>query len=558
MDKNQNIIKNKHIRDFFKSKKLLFSPWAAENKFYASYQQWYKPMKEIFGEFISFDPQKTTILYGQKKMNDMFLEIIRKEQPDYILLWIIRSEFYPETILKIREISPKSIVISSNYDDDTQFYDLFRHYSPFFDYVLIGEADFLKKYRQDGIKNVFKFMGVSKQHFRFLNLPKKYDVTFTGIPKFNRYEYIKYLKDNGINIFLSGGGWKSYHELKDIYSGGPIDAENFVKVMNQSKIVLCFSKNLFGAPHFNPRIFEVGSTKSFALLESFKGYLNFFEKDKEIVMFDTKEDLLNKIRYFLKHEKEREKIADNAHIKILKNYSAEIELEKFFSEVYKQSNNFKHQPFPKINKKAKYISKNQLFLGDSKLKELLNGFDYIGFDEGDVLSQHKDYMQMLSLEKSKKPISCCDYFVYSRLLGNLFFIYSKESFNSISEKDFFKLIKLSQIMVKKDYFIKNINSFRDFSKKNKKLFKKEDCVFVSIPLVYTKKFNSSIYKSIKTTSSANYLLNIKTLMDKKSIFTSPYLYLLTLDSLFTRRFFILRDIFKEGIKYMNSYLNKGK
>lgn len=552
---NQDIIKDKKIRDFFKSKKLLFSPWAAENQFYASYQQWYKPMSNIFKKFVSFDPQKTMDLHGQEKMNQMFLETIEKEQPDYILLWIMRSEFFPETLLKIREVSPKSVIISSNYDDDAQFYDLFRHYSPFFDYILIGEADFVPIYKADGIKNVFKFMGVSMQQFRFLNLPKKYDVSFTGMPKYNRHEYVKYLKDNNIKISLSGHGWKNYPDLGDIYTGAP-DAEEFVKIMNQSKIVLCFSRNVLGVPHFNPRLYEVGSTKSFSLVEEFDGYLKFLKKGKEIIMFTTKEDLLEKINYYLEHEEEREKIATAAYNKILKNYSAEVELEKFFIEVYKKSKNYKHPKIPEPKKKVKYLSESELSSNKEQIKESLKDFDYIAFSEKDDFSEHKDYFQIVSLEKSKKPVSCCDYVLKSGLLGNLMLLCSKECFNTLEENDFFKLIKLSQLMVKKQYFLDNIEKFQDFNNNKTKLFEKEECVFVSIPLVYTKKFNYSLFPKIKKVCATNFLSNIKMHLDNKDIFTSSYIYLLVLNSLFTGRFFIIRAMFEEGKKYLNS--KKGK
>ena len=98
---------------------------------------------------------------------------------------------------------------------------------------------------------------------------KIYDVTFIGAPLKDRYDYIKYLLDNGVNIKLFGGSWENYHDLKDIYMGF-LTPEEYIKTINQSKINLNFSKTFFpngdlGAIKGRP--IEVFSCNSFLLNE---------------------------------------------------------------------------------------------------------------------------------------------------------------------------------------------------------------------------------------------------------------------------------------------------
>src|SRR3989344_6984660 len=106
-----------------KDKKMLFAAWSCNNKNYFAYQTWDAPLRKLFSKVINFDPQEKTYEYGKDEMNLQFLDIVEKEKPDYILLWLIYEEFYPETLFKIKEISPRTKVINFCGDDDAQFYD---------------------------------------------------------------------------------------------------------------------------------------------------------------------------------------------------------------------------------------------------------------------------------------------------------------------------------------------------------------------------------------------------------------------------------------------------
>ena len=54
-----------------------------------------------------------------------------------------------------------------------------------------------------------------------------------------------------------------------------------------------------------------------------------FEPDKEAVFYDSMEDAIEKIEYYLAHEGEREKIARAGFARAWKDYDAETNLKKF-------------------------------------------------------------------------------------------------------------------------------------------------------------------------------------------------------------------------------------
>ena len=56
-----------------------------------------------------------------------------------------------------------------------------------------------------------------------------------------------------------------------------------------------------------------------------------FDEGVDYVSFSDKEDLLEKINYYLIHKKEREKIAKSGRKKVLTLYNSELFIEKIFN-----------------------------------------------------------------------------------------------------------------------------------------------------------------------------------------------------------------------------------
>ncbi len=531
-------------------KKILFAAWACHNKNYFPYQAWHTPLKKLFREFMTFDPQEYIYHHGKEAMNKKFLEIIEKEKPDFIYLWLIYNEFYIDTLLKIKEISPNTRTLNFFGDDDTLFDNYARYLALFIDYPLASRREYIKDYKKDGIKNVFFSCGVNTDNFKYLRLEKKYDVTFIGTPMGDRTELIKYLIDNSIKVRIYGAGWDNYPEFKEYYYG-KLSQEEVTQVINQSRINLSLTKNYEGKPSFKARVFEVSACNSFLLSEYFSGYLEFLKEDEEIVMFKDKEELLKKVNYFLKNEKEREEIAEKAYKKTMSNYAQEAEFKKIFKEIEKLEKSQEPKQLPQIETKVAQLSKEDLSLEEEQIKEKIKDAEFISFKEKESIElPHKNYFQIYSLEKTKKEISCCDYFIHSKNLGNYLSFSSNHAFKTLPKEDFFKLLSISQLLMKKDYFLKNINSFKDFNNKKQELINKENTCFISMTLVQVSNIQPIDYKKMEKVFLPEFEDNLRFLRHQKKLWYSSYPYKLVLSSLFKKH-----SILKPWIK---SSFNKSK
>ncbi len=536
----------KDIHKQLKNKSILLCPWGVDLKTNYQCRDWIPLFKKLFGRVIIFSPRSFYYKYGKDIMNKSFLNLVEKEKPDYILFTLSYEEFEIDTLLKVKELSPKTKVMNLFGDDEWRYDDWSRHYALFFDYNFSSEYD-VNDYYKDGITNVRFLHGISENYFKPLKLKKKFDVTFIGAPIADRYDYIKYLKDNGIKLNLFGAGWHKYKDLEGIY-GGFLDSEDFIKVINESKINISFSKGAIPGSkggQLKGRIFEVPSCKSFLLIEHFPQIIDFFRNKGETkkILFKDKKELLYKIKYYLKNEKERERLENSFYHYVLKNYTWEAQFIDFFSKALNHKINFESIGLRELAKNVVEIKTEEMD-NIEKLKEKLKDAHYISFNNGSTNLKYKNHFLLSALEKSGKDIGCCDYYVHSNSLGDYLLFNTKKVLHTVSREDFNKLINISQLMVKKDFFLNNIDKFNQALESGFDFVNEKNTIFVSIPLVRIKHINKINYESFVKAFNMRFIDKLYSLILQKNIFYSFYPYKLIIGSFLKGEIFILKYIYE--------------
>jgi spore maturation protein CgeB len=494
-------------------------------------------LKKIFKEVIIFDTKINYFRHGKELMNKKFLEVVKDNKPDYAFFDLGYDEFYLETFEKLREISPKTITLTLFGDDNWRYDDFSRYYSLFFDFIIVSEKD-VSYYKKDKLFNTFFLGGANIEVFKPSDIEKIYDVSFIGGPINDRPDFIRFLLENKVNIKLFGEGWSKYPEFKEIWKGVP-NLEDYPKVINQSKINLNFSKTFINVKkntQLKGRIFEILACDSFLLTEYFEGQNLYLDYSDEI-SFKTKEQLLEKIKYYLKNEKKRKVLTKALYKKMIKDYVWEKQLMDIFKKISKQEKNLLHKPLPKINKNLIYLSKEDLNQDIDKLNKKIKNCDYIFFKQGSPeISAHRDFFQAYSLEKSKKEISCCDYYVSSKSLGDYMLFMAKRAFNFLNKEDFSKLSDINQIAVTKDYFISNIEKFKGFFNKEPiDIIDETNTIFVSIPLISLNNLKTINYDSMKDAFRMKFLDDLFSLIYQKKVIFSPFLYKLMIHGILKDR-----------------------
>ncbi len=165
---------------------------------------------------------------------------------------------------------------------------------------------FIKK----GANCFFITQGIDKDLFKKSDiLPKKnIDVVFLGTKTKKREEYLNFLIKHNINVSCFGDGWNH----------PPIYLEQLINTYKSSKIVLNFVKGKTG---FSLRVFQVMGCSSFLLSEYCNDLNELFKGKVHLDWFTNSSELLEKIKYYLKNEEIREKIAAEGYRLVMDNYT---------------------------------------------------------------------------------------------------------------------------------------------------------------------------------------------------------------------------------------------
>ncbi len=132
-----------------------------------------------------------------------------------------------------------------------------------------------------------------------------------------------HLLENGINVKAFGNNWEKYSMVQQASGGIIKNGTELNKLFNQSRINL----NTSPGTTYHMKAPEVIASKNFMLTCKIPITFDsmpieyFFEKDKEVILFDDEKDLLAKVVFFLEHPANRRKVSSAAHEKYIKNFS---------------------------------------------------------------------------------------------------------------------------------------------------------------------------------------------------------------------------------------------
>jgi len=326
------------------------------------YYNLYDPLVKMnngANQVVLFPFDQVALEFGRDAMNEKLLETVEREKPALCFFFLFGEQIKKETIKKITD-SGKTVTFNWFADDKWRFENFSKHWAPLFNWVSTDQESSLQDYKKIGYQNVIVGgWACNDSLYKPLGLPKIYDVSFVGQPHGDRKKIVEKLQKAGIQVECFGRGWPH----------GKVSQEDMIKIFNQSKINLNFTKcsGSFGPkyiakifigkgengsmkfykpsmwiPNFKSflargqneikgRNFEIPGCKSFMLSGYAKGLENYYSMGKELVCFSNAKDLVEKIKYYLQHEQEREAIADAAYKKTMQNYT----YEKKFNEIFK-------------------------------------------------------------------------------------------------------------------------------------------------------------------------------------------------------------------------------
>lgn len=239
-------------------------------------------------------------IYPQKEINQKLIQIVEKEPFDLIVL------------NKVDGISPKTIKVLKKYSTVWYFfmdpYDEFKRvdgrrktistdiFSTTFKEILTEAVNF-------NINSIWLLQGFDPKRFKRIDYIKKYDVVFAGSYTKKRSMVINFLKNNGIEIYCLGSGFKN----------PPLYGEDLNKIYNKARIILNLNREKLG---YSVRVAQAMGSGSFVLSENAGGLKEFFCIREDLDIFESQDELLDKIKFYLSNYQKREAIAKKGMEKV--------------------------------------------------------------------------------------------------------------------------------------------------------------------------------------------------------------------------------------------------
>ena len=192
-----------------------------------------------------------------------------------------------------------------------------------FDYTFIAQREYIPEFKKAGIENVFWLpLGADPEIHSKKNVNKIYDVGFVGSvnagPHQRRVNLLNKI-NSAAQVNYSRCWWD---EMAEFFSASKIVFNNAIR------------------NDLNMRLFEAMSTGSFLLTDIAKnsGQEEMF-KDNEDLGIYSDDNIADKVKYFLTHENEREKIANHGQQIILNAHTYEHRVDELIKVSLKEKNN---------------------------------------------------------------------------------------------------------------------------------------------------------------------------------------------------------------------------
>jgi len=273
------------------------------------------------------------------------LEIIENRKPGFVFT------------LKGEKLSPRFISVCKQKGCTTILWlttSIFEDWMPpvakAHDYVVTNTEDLKWIFTSYGVKNVKwlpqgfapEFFGVDGQeiHKRETFYAEAAMIGSMGCPIYKRRcELVTLLRKNSVDI--KWWGPRLSRQLKNIpyflggvhrsWAGKEVYMKDFADVIRNVKIFVGQDADIpVSGLYLSNRIFAVTGCGGFYLGRKTPGIEAAFEIGKEVEVFESTKDLLEKVKFYLEHDDQRERIAHAGRQKVLTSYTYRQQMEKIF------------------------------------------------------------------------------------------------------------------------------------------------------------------------------------------------------------------------------------
>ena len=283
-----------------------------------------------------------------ERINRELLISVKNHKPD--MIWAEKQEYLKVSVLqKISQLGIKLV----HYTPDPYFslsWKRTRHLDAslsIYDCLITSKRYEVKEYENVNSNILYMPLGFSTEVHRPIipkssNLKRHYtsDVSFVGGWEPRREEYLSFITDKldcDLKVwgygwdFLKDGKWtlrrwwgmrrnsggesfkiRKNFSLSKCVIGNEIYGDHYSWALSGAKINIGFLRNICPDQH-TTRTFEIPACQSLLLADRSDEHIELFREGKEADYFSSKEEMVDKIKFYLSNESVRKKVAINGY-----------------------------------------------------------------------------------------------------------------------------------------------------------------------------------------------------------------------------------------------------
>ena len=290
----------------------------------------------------AFDFMERSRRDGVARMRADLIKLAAETKPELAFFFLFTDQLDTRTIEAVGQAG-NCPTVNWFADDHWRFEDFTRHFAPAFDLAVTTDPDSMPKYRLLADTRVHLSQWACNRYaYGKVASELKHDVTFVGQPHGDRRQTVSQLADAGIQVECWGFGWPSgqlaHPEMVDVFASSRVNLN-----LSNSSEVPGLTARLRRLLHFNPprprpaqikgRNFEVPGCGGFLLTERVPHLERYFELDQEVAVFDGTDDLVDKVRHWLEHDKERQQVADAGYRRVIAEHTYDNRFAAIFRDL---------------------------------------------------------------------------------------------------------------------------------------------------------------------------------------------------------------------------------
>ena len=240
------------------------------------------------------------------------------------LIWVDKAVFLtPITTKRLRGLTDRLL----HFTPDMAFFDNrsahFEKCIDMYNFLVTTKTAEISEYKKrvTKAKLILATQGFDRNiHKSIVPFSKKESaVVFVGLCEPNREQLVQLLIDQGIKINLAGRGWGAFlkrnsgNKFLD-FSGEDVIAGDYALLLSGSLLGLGLLSKKFPELH-TTRTFEIPACGTALITESNQEINSFFNQD-EAIFFDSPEELVSKIKYYLLRRDKLQRLTQKGEVRV--------------------------------------------------------------------------------------------------------------------------------------------------------------------------------------------------------------------------------------------------